>query len=221
MTLTNWTPSFFPETPLRLKELDNAISSGSACSGLPDILLKIEDDIARLRHTAFQLLARRNTCAPLLSLPPELTTEIMKTLHAVWLAYSRPKTVAGDGTITEWEADMCWLQIGHVCRALRSIALLQTELWADTLQFFPRSMDNMLPHCGEDPLALYLDGSSTSSTFGGRPLQFCLENLPRSGSSRGSKAPSSLACRSCGVLVSTAAVPRVPDHSCRASPGQF
>lgn len=172
----------FPEIPQRLTDLDGLILAGNGASRLQ---VDIDHAIQTLGETTIQLKLRRNACSPILRLPAELTSNILRILEDAdppTIGYTlRDRHSPTDAPVT-WTGNLGWLRLTHVCRALRTALLQRSDLWARNIYRFPQIMDQILPRCSDHPLSLRLDGASAYTKSHGLPLRVTLDSLGRAAS---------------------------------------
>jgi hypothetical protein len=112
-------------------------------------LQAIDDEIKSLEGSIRALRSRRNTLAPVSSLPTEVLTAIFALLHE--------PVASSPLTLPEEEPDhLQWIRVAHVCHHWREIALNQPLFWShvDFATFTSAGAAEILARANMVPLSL-------------------------------------------------------------------
>ncbi|KAI0766629.1 hypothetical protein BD413DRAFT_569176 [Trametes elegans] len=108
----------------------------------------LEDDIAVHAQAIIDLKGRLNTMTTIARLPPELLSEVF--MHVVRDSYdTRQQSYHPYYGASRFYA---WVEISHVCRSWRSIALNTPRLWGHLILTRKSVVDHVLPRSKKAPL---------------------------------------------------------------------
>lgn len=158
--------TFLPHVLFNVDSIRATIATRGADTHLRSM---IDNDILRLEDATLQLKRQRNSCTPILRLPPEVLAKIAERLIVIWPAKSRP----AHPSVTD-QFSLGWVRLSHVCSGLRSVLLNCRHIWARNISDIPLQPEAVLARCGDTPLDLTLRSTSTQDI-----TAFALKHLAR------------------------------------------
>ncbi|KAG2343941.1 hypothetical protein BDR05DRAFT_207029 [Suillus weaverae] len=105
---------------------------------------EIDDELVALKEIMRSLRTRRNSLSPISSIPPEI-------LGAIFVHHVQETQLLH---APETPTVLSWLNIGHVCRHWREVALGTPELWATPFLRSSQATEEMLMRSKMAPLKL-------------------------------------------------------------------
>ncbi|KAG1876412.1 hypothetical protein DFJ58DRAFT_175058 [Suillus subalutaceus] len=105
---------------------------------------EIDDELAALKERMRFLRTRRNSLSPISSIPPEI-------LGAIFVHHVQEMQLLH---VPDNPAVLSWLNVGHICRHWREVALGTPELWATPFLNSSQATEEMLIRSKMAPLNL-------------------------------------------------------------------